>query len=106
GGGGGGGEGETASAPAVAGRGCLPSDRPLEGRGAPSSEPKGIKATDQAATCRARHDLVPVIAKDMKRATCCGRSCWRTDSRNTSMPSRRRSALRSSKLGNRPSISI
>jgi hypothetical protein len=62
-------QGKKAAGPAVAGPGCLPSDRPLEGRGACSSEPKGIKATDHEAIRRARRHLVTIIAEDMKRAT-------------------------------------
>ena len=42
----------------------------------------------------------------MKRTTSCGASCWRTDARSSSIPSRRRSSLKSSKLGDRPSVSI
>jgi hypothetical protein len=61
--------GEESRRPAVAGPGCLPSDRPLEGWGACSSEPKGIKATDHEAIRRAHRHLVTIIAEDMKRTT-------------------------------------
>ncbi len=41
------------------------------------------------------------MSEVMKRTTSCRTSCWRTDARKSSIPRRRRSSLKSSKLGDR-----
>jgi hypothetical protein len=46
-------QGKKAAGPPLRGPVCLPSDRPLEGRGEAYSDPKGIKATDHEAIGRA-----------------------------------------------------
>src|SRR5713226_7085954 len=72
-------QGKKAAGPPLRDRAACRPIALLEGRGASSSDPEGVLATDLGASLGGRLHAVTVVAKDMKRTTSCGTSCWRTD---------------------------